>query len=91
MESGVETVLFFLYSTAVRDDLHSWASSHHKIGNYLCFLFVDVLMPKEELPIQVSEVNGVHVDEMNFSYTTQGQIFNNLAAESTCPYHQYFL
>lgn len=43
--------------------------------------------PKEELPIEVTDVDGVHVNDMNVLEPGESKIGQNLTSESTCTNH----
>ena len=55
----------------------------------LCGLFrnnglrlLDVLLPKEELAVEITQVDGIQVDDMNFAETGQDQVLEELATDS---------
>lgn len=46
--------------------------------------FLDMFMAKEELAIQVAQVNSIEVDNVNFAEPSKDKVFEELAADATC-------
>ena len=47
-----------------------------------------MLIAEQKLAIQVAEVDGVQVDDVDLSKASEGQILEKLAADATSSYHQ---
>lgn len=90
-EFRVEAVLHFLDSAGMGDYFHPWASLHHEVCHHLGFFLIDVLASEEELSVKVSQIDGIHINEMNIPNATEGQVLDNLTAKPTGPNNQYFL
>lgn len=46
-------------------------------------------VPKEELPIEVGNLDGVHVDDIDVLEARQSQVLEQFAAQPTSPHHQH--
>jgi hypothetical protein len=46
-------------------------------------------VPEEELAVEIADINGVHVDDMNILEAGQSQVGKNLAAETTSANDEY--
>lgn len=44
-------------------------------------------MAKEKLAIEITQVNGVQVNDMNFAEASQNEILEELASNATCTDH----
>lgn len=47
-------------------------------------------MSEEELPIQVTEIDGVKVDDVDFTKATEDQVLEKFAPNPSRAYHEYF-
>ncbi len=65
-----------LNSLLMGNYLDAGTSFHDELRKYLCFKSIDIFLAKQELPIQISKINCVHVDNVNVSYARQCQILN---------------
>ena len=45
-----------------------------------------MLVPEKELPIQIAEVNGIKVDDMDFAKAGQDKVFEQFAADASSSY-----
>lgn len=45
-------------------------------------------IPEQELPIQIADIDGVHIDYMNVAKTRQGQILEDLATQTAGAYDE---
>ena len=45
----------------------------------------NVLLPEEKLSIQVADVDGVHVDQVNVLEAHEGQVLQKLASQTSGP------
>lgn len=55
---------------------------------YQRFGLFDVLVAEEELAVQVAEVDGVEIDDMDLAKAGQGEVLEQLAADSSSSDHQ---
>ena len=53
-----------------------------------CFALLDIFLPEEELPVQIANVDGVHVDDMDVLEPGQGKVREDLATQSTSTNHK---
>lgn len=51
---------------------------------HLCFGVANVLLAKEELPVEVGKVDGVHVHHMQVGKTHQCQVLQQLTSQAAC-------
>ena len=68
-------------------NLDTWASLADKRGNCISLEMAHVLLPEHELPVQVGEINSVHIHQVNISGSAQRQVLDDFAAQSACPHH----
>ena len=45
----------------------------------------DVLLPKQELSVEVADIDGVHVDQVDALEPHQGQVLEDLAPQAAGP------
>lgn len=64
-------------------DLNTFDSFLDKLGGDFSFVFTNVGVAEEELAVQVRDVDGVHVDDMDVLEAGEGKVFKDLAAEAT--------
>ena len=43
-----------------------------------------IIHAKEELAVEIGDVNGVHVNDINVAKARQSQVLQNLTTEATC-------
>ena len=55
---------------------------------YQCFRLLDVLIPEEELPIEIAQVDRVQVDDVNLAEASEDEILEELAANTTSAHHK---
>jgi len=48
-----------------------------------------VLIAEQELPIEVAQVDGVEVYDVDFAEAGENEVFEELAANAASPNHQY--
>jgi hypothetical protein len=48
-----------------------------------------MLIAEQELPIEVAEVDGVEVDDVDLAETGEDEVLEKLATDPSCAYHQY--
>jgi len=53
-----------------------------------CLGLLDMLMSKEELSVQVAEIDCIEIHDMNLSEASKNQILEQFAANSTSSNHQ---
>lgn len=46
-----------------------------EFGRTIRLWATDIITPKQELPIQIGEINGIHIDDVNITKAHQTQIF----------------
>lgn len=63
-------------------DLDTLDSFLDKLGCDFGFVLANVTVTEEELTVQVGDVDGVHVDYMDFFKAGEGEIFEDFAAEA---------
>lgn len=66
----------------MRRDLDTLDSFLDKLGCDLRFVLANVGVAEEELTVQVGDVDGVHVDYMDFLKAGEGEIFEDFAAKT---------
>jgi hypothetical protein len=49
-----------------------------------------MFVTKEELAIEVAEINGIQVDDMNFTKPGQDEVLQQLAADTACAHQKDF-
>lgn len=47
-----------------------------------------MLVSKQELPVEVAEVDGIEVDNMDFTKPSENEVLEELATNATSSYHQ---
>jgi hypothetical protein len=47
-----------------------------------------MLIPEKELPIEVAEVDGVEVDDVDLAKAGEDEVLEKLASDSSGAYHQ---
>jgi hypothetical protein len=48
-----------------------------------------VLLAEEELPVEIAEVNGIEVDNMNFSEAGKDEVLEQFASDAAGADHQH--
>jgi hypothetical protein len=48
-----------------------------------------MLMPKEELSVEVTEVDSIEIDDVNFAESCEDEVLEEFAANTSSAYHQY--
>lgn len=54
-----------------------------------CLGLLDVFVTEKELSVQVAQVNGVEVDDVNFAESKENEVLEELAADAAGAHHQY--
>jgi hypothetical protein len=60
---------YVLNSFAMCGDFHSWAPLAHKLGNGIGLGMADVFLPEHELPVQIGEVDCVHIHQVDVAHS----------------------
>ena len=55
---------------------------------YQCLRLLDMLIPEKELPIEVAEVDGVEVDNVDLAKAGEDKVLEKLAPDASGAYHQ---
>lgn len=72
-------------------------SGRQRMRGHLCFTrllayqrlgLLDVFVAKQELAIEVAQVNGIQVDDMNLAKASENQVLEELATDAASSYHQ---
>lgn len=79
LKLSIEIVILFLDFTNVGSDLAARNSFHDEIGSYLTFVFTNILHSEKELSVQVSEINGIQINDVNVLHTRKSQILQYFA------------
>lgn len=58
-------------------------------GTHQGFGLLDVFMAEKELSIQVTEVDSVQIDDMDFAEACKDKVFQELAADATSTNQEY--
>jgi len=56
---------------------------------YQCFRLLDVLVAEQELAVEVAQVDGVEVDDVDFAKAGENEVLEQLAANATSSYHEH--
>lgn len=48
-----------------------------------------MLMTKEELTIEIAEINGIQIDNMNLAEASKDEVLEKLAPNPSCTNHQH--
>jgi hypothetical protein len=56
---------------------------------YQCFRLLDMFVSEEKLTVQVGEIDGIQVDDMNFSETAENEIFEKFASDASSAHHEH--
>ena len=56
---------------------------------YQGFRFFDVLMPEEELAIEIAEIDGVEIDNVDLTETCEYEVLEELAPDPSSSYEKY--
>ena len=54
-----------------------------------CLGLLDVLVAKQKLAVEVAEVDGVEVDNVDLAKAGEDEVLKQLAADAASPYHEY--
>jgi len=54
---------------------------HYELGCYFRFRLTNVGFPEQKLSVQVTDVDGIHVDDVNVGKPQQSQILQNFATQ----------
>lgn len=65
---------------AVRCDLDAFDTLLDELGGDFGFVAAYIRCTKEKLPVQVGDVNGVHVDNVDVLEAGEGEVLENLAS-----------
>jgi hypothetical protein len=63
-------------------DFSRWDPHSNELCRDFSFRSSNVLRPKQELPIQIGHINGVHIDDVDVAKAHEGEIFQQLASET---------
>jgi hypothetical protein len=72
----------------VRHNIHIWIELSNRLRRNHSFGFPHMLGSKEKLPIQIGDINGIQINQLDTAETNQRQVFQNLTADSTRSHHQ---
>ena len=50
--------------------------------------FLDVLMPEQKLAVEVGEVDGVEIDDVDVAESGEDEVLEQLAANAACTNHE---
>lgn len=50
--------------------------------------FLDVLMPEQKLAVEVGEVDGVEIDDVDVAKSGEDEVLEQLAANAACTNHE---
>ena len=56
---------------------------------YQCLRLLDVLVAKQKLAVEVAEIDGVKVDNVDLAKAGEDEVLKQLAADAASPYHEY--
>jgi len=73
----------------IRHDVAERNAAVDEGGGHFGLGLAHVLVPEEELPVQVGHVDGVHVDDVDLPEAHQRQVLQQLAAQTAGPDHQH--
>lgn len=90
MELPIEVLVHVLYFTVVGRDAASGHPLVDELGCHLRLGAVHVPLAKQKLPVQVGQIDGVHVDDMHVAEAHHGQVLEQLAAQPAGADHQQF-
>lgn len=48
-----------------------------------------MFLPKKELAVKITEIDGIEVDDMYLSVACKNKVFEKFASNSSSSYHQY--
>lgn len=54
-----------------------------------CLRATNIVAPEQKLPIQIRQINGVHIDHMNITKAHQSKVLQKLAAKTAGSDHQH--
>lgn len=89
-ELPIEAPWFVLDFACVRDDFDSLYPLHYELGCDFGLVSADVLVPEEELAVEVGEVDGVEVDYVDLGEAREGEVLDDLAAQAAGADDQHF-
>lgn len=52
-----------------------------------CLWLLDVFMPEQELAVQVAQINGIKINDMDFAEACEDKVFEELTSDPSCAYH----
>lgn len=67
----------------MRDNLHPWAPLHDKLRHYIRLELSDIFLSEQELPIEIRQINCVHIDQVDVPDTRHGKVLDNLTSQTT--------
>lgn len=88
VELPIEAVVLILDTTEVRGNVNAGQPAVDVVGGHFGLRFADILVSKQELSIQVGQVNRVHVDHVDLIEAHQRQFGQQFAAQAAAADHQ---
>jgi hypothetical protein len=76
--------LWLLDVGVVRDKFHIRIEGLRDFDSHQCLGLFDMLMTEQKLAVQIGEVDSVKVDNRDAAVPCEKQVFEKLAAYSTC-------
>lgn len=90
IELTIEVDVHVLDAFAVRDHVTVRQAFAYELGGTFGFRTTYVGLAKQKLSIEIGQVDGVHVDDVNVREAHVGEVFEQLAAESAGAHDQKF-
>jgi hypothetical protein len=89
----VKVLVKVLDHLVVRGDLDAFYSPLDESGGNFGLVTPYILCSEEKLAVQIGDIDGVHVDDMNFLETREGKILQDLTPKSSstaarCQFHE---
>lgn len=88
MELPIEVLVHVLYLAVVGRDAARGHPLVDELGRHLRLGAVHVPLAEQKLPVQVGQINGVHVDDVHVAEAHHGQVLEQLATEPAGADHQ---
>lgn len=79
----IDTKGYLLNSFIISCNFYPRASLWYKRGNCFSLRFPNIMLTKHELPIQISKINCIHVNQMDIPDPAQSKVFHDLASQSS--------
>lgn len=52
-----------------------------------CLWLLDVFMPEQELAVQIAQINGIKINNMDFAKACENKVFEELTSDPSSAYH----